>query len=120
MEEARTAKQIDWRAGVMGNLSICASSCNSCRGATLRELTPANDKLFVITDTCTPLPTAKREHYHSIVMSLHYLAKRTRSDILSAVSWCASRVLFSSDTFLILDRWCSWTLSLVCNVRTVG
>jgi hypothetical protein len=26
-------------------------------------------------------------------MTLHYLAKRTRSDILTAVSWCASRVL---------------------------
>ena len=33
------------------------------------------------------------ESFHSCVMTLHYLAKRTRPDILTAVSFCATRVL---------------------------
>ena len=54
---------------------------------------PANDQLFEISDSSPPLSNSKREDFHSIVMTLHYLAKRVRPDILTAVSWCASRVL---------------------------
>lgn len=39
------------------------------------------------------LSMEKREMFHSITMTLHYLAKRVRPDILTAVSWCASRVM---------------------------
>ena len=53
----------------------------------------ANDQLFDITESSPALSYNKKELFHSIVITLHYLAKRVRPDILTAVSWCASRVL---------------------------
>ena len=55
--------------------------------------TPANDNLFAVSESSPSLSKDKQEMYHSLVMTLHYLAKRVRPDILTAVSWCASRVL---------------------------
>ena len=62
-------------------------------GVTERYKTPATDNLFT-SDTDSPLLSReKQELFHSSVMTLHYLAKRTRPDLLTAVSWCATRVL---------------------------
>lgn len=55
--------------------------------------TPATDGLFNSDPDSPPLSPSKQELFHSAVMTLHYLAKRTRPDILTAVSWCATRVL---------------------------
>jgi hypothetical protein len=55
--------------------------------------TPATDSLFISSENSPELSRVKREQFHSVVMTLHYLAKRTRSDILTAVSFCATRVL---------------------------
>ena len=55
--------------------------------------TPADDQLFTTTDDGPALSRVKQEDFHSLVMTLHYMAKRVRTDILTAVSWCASRVL---------------------------
>ena len=54
---------------------------------------PANDQLFGISKDSPELSKSKREIFHSIVMTLHYLAKIVRLDILTAVSWRASREL---------------------------
>ena len=59
----------------------------------VRYKTPATDALFTTDNDSPSLPPLKQELFHSAVMTLHYLAKRTRSDILTAVSWCATRVL---------------------------
>ena len=55
--------------------------------------TPATDRLFMSTTDSPLLTSDQRELFHSIVMILHYLAKRIRPDILTAVSYCATRVL---------------------------
>ena len=55
--------------------------------------TPASNALFTVSPGSTLLPKTAREQYHSAVMTLHYLAKRVRPDILTAVSFCATRVL---------------------------
>ena len=55
--------------------------------------TPANDDLFIVNEKSPELNNDKKESFHSIVMTLHYLAKRVRTNVLTAVSWCASRVL---------------------------
>ena len=55
--------------------------------------TPANDHLFIVSDVSPQLSKAKQEMFHSLIMTLHYLAKRVRPDLLTAVSWCSSRVL---------------------------
>ena len=59
---------------------------------TRKSKTPATDKLFT-TDINSPLlSNVKREEFHSAVMALHYLAKRIKPDILTAISFCATRV----------------------------
>ena len=56
-------------------------------------ITPATDTLFK-SDLLSPkLSKEKQEQFHSVIMTLPYLAKRTRGDILTAVSFCATRVL---------------------------
>ena len=55
--------------------------------------TPASSDLFENKPQSPPLGKLKRELFHSAVMTLHYLAKRVRPDILAAVSFCATRVL---------------------------
>ena len=59
----------------------------------LRANTPALNTLFTVSPGSTSLPKTAREQYHSAVMTLHYLAKRVRPDTLTAVSFCATRVL---------------------------
>jgi hypothetical protein len=54
--------------------------------------TPATDCLFQ-TATNSPLLTSdKSELFRSCVMTLYYLAKRTRPEILTAISYCATRI----------------------------
>ena len=59
--------------------------------------TPAGSDLFEIKDSSPLLGKEKRELYHSAIMTLHYLAKRVRPDILAAVSFGATRVLAPTD-----------------------
>ena len=61
-----------------------------------KSKTPATDRLFITDINSTSLSNTIREEYHSAVMTLHYLAKRMRHDILTAVSFCATRVLHPS------------------------
>ena len=62
-----------------------------------KKSTPATDSLFLNDSNSPLLGKIKRESFHSCVMTLHYLAKRTRPDILTAVSFCATRVLFPTE-----------------------
>ena len=55
--------------------------------------TPAGHNLYDTDEHSAALGRDKREAFHSCVMTLHYLAKRVRPDILAAVSYCATRVL---------------------------
>ena len=49
--------------------------------------TPAGSDLFDLKMENPLLGKPKREMFHSAVMTLHYLAKRVRPDILAAVSY---------------------------------
>ena len=55
--------------------------------------TPATDQLFQHNSECKLLNKSKQAEFHSLVMELHYLAKRIKGDILCAVSYCATRIL---------------------------
>jgi hypothetical protein len=55
--------------------------------------TPATDRLFHTTPGSPMLTSDKRELFRSCVMTLYYLAKRIRPEILTAISYCATRIL---------------------------
>ena len=57
-----------------------------------RAKSPANADLFDVPDTSPKLSDARRKIFHSDVARLLYLAKRTRVDILTAISHLSSRV----------------------------
>jgi hypothetical protein len=54
-----------------------------------RSKTPATDNLFIINNSSPILSKLRREEFHSAIMTLHYLAKRTRADILTLSSTTA-------------------------------
>jgi hypothetical protein len=54
--------------------------------------TPATNDLFVIDKKATLLENRDRESFHTFVAKLLYLAKRTRPDILTAISFLTTRV----------------------------
>ena len=66
-------------------------------GVHVRHKTPATDNLFNSDPGSPPLTAAKQELFHSATMTLHYLAKRVRPDILTATSFCATRVLHPTE-----------------------
>ena len=88
---------INWKFEVPGEVSLAmdgyVSNILSKYNVTKRAKTPATDMLFQSRDTCPKISIEKSQLFHSCVMELHYLAKRIRSDILTAVSFCATRVL---------------------------
>ena len=69
-----------------------------------RSKTPATDNLFITNDSSPILSKLRREEFRSAVMTLHYLTERTRADILTAASYCATRVLSpTEDDYRKLD-----------------
>jgi hypothetical protein len=56
------------------------------------RVTPATDFLFEVTEGFDVVPDDKMKEYHSIVARLLYLALRVRPDILTSISFLASRV----------------------------
>ena len=54
--------------------------------------TPATNDLFMIDKKAVLLEKKDREPFHSFVAKLLYLAKRTRPDILTAISFLTTRV----------------------------
>jgi hypothetical protein len=62
-------------------------------------------------DKCRKLSREKQELFHSCVMKLHYLAQRIRSDVVTAVSFAATRVLCpDEDDLKKLERILSYLL----------
>jgi len=79
---------------------------------------PATDRLFEI-GIAPPLDVAEKEGFHSQVAKLLYLAKRTRMDILTTVSFLASRVSTpTADDQEKLDRVLGYLLK-TRNLKTV-
>ncbi len=54
--------------------------------------TPASPELFFINPNSPSLSLDEKEFFHSLVAKLLYLAKRVRPDILTAISFLATRV----------------------------
>lgn len=52
---------------------------------------PCDAKLFEVADT-HELPKQQREHYHSMVATMLFMAKRSRPDLLCTVAFLATRV----------------------------
>ena len=76
-----------------------------------KSKTPATDRLFINSPL---LSNTKHEEYNSAVSTLHYLAKRIRPDILTAVSFCATRVLHPSvEDQSMLERMLSYIYSTI-------
>ena len=59
--------------------------------------TPASEDLFVLDETSPELSKDAKEHFHSLTAKLLYLSKRTRPDILVAISFLTSRVLVATE-----------------------
>ena len=66
-------------------------------GSTITPKTPAPHYLFDISEGKEPLTVDMKSIFHSTVAKLIFLANRTRSDILTAVSFLAKRVLYPTD-----------------------
>ena len=74
-------------------------------------MTPVTEMLFRSNKSCPKLSHRLQQTFHSCVMELHYLAKRIRGDILTAVSFCATRVLSpNEDDYKKLARILSYLL----------
>lgn len=61
-------------------------------GTTGRAASPASPDLFKITEKVKVLTMDQRKSFHSMVAKALYLAKRTRPDILTAISFLTTRV----------------------------
>jgi hypothetical protein len=59
--------------------------------------TPASPDLHELDLASPELNKTDKEHFHSVVAKLLYLSKRTRPDILVAISFLTSRVLVATD-----------------------
>ena len=57
-----------------------------------RVTTPATDMLFKVSTSTECLDKKKSEGFHSLTAKLLFLAKRSRSDILTAVAFLTTRV----------------------------
>lgn len=78
----------------------CLKECPS----TATHATPADSNLFVVGES-VELGAKEKEYFHSVVARLLYLAKRTRPDILTAVSFLTGRVTKScEDDMVNLER----------------
>ena len=79
--------------------------------------TPALETLFIIRDDAEPLDTETTEHFHSMVASCQYLAKRVRPDILCPIVFLSTRVRAPDvDDLAKLDR----VLTYLNGTKTYG
>ena len=107
---------INWTFGVAGEVTLAmdgyVGNILTKYNVIKKAKTPATDMLFKSQETCPKISDEKKQLFHSCVMELHYLAKRIRADILTAVSFCATRVLCPDQHDLKkLERILSYLLS---------
>jgi hypothetical protein len=57
---------------------------------------PADESLYIINEYSELLGISDKEHFHSVVACILYLAKRARPDLLTATSFLTTRVLYST------------------------
>ena len=69
----------------------------NAKGPIRHAFTPASDNLFKISVDSKALEEDDKSYFHSMVAKLLYLAKRTRPEILTAISWLSSRVQAPTD-----------------------
>ena len=62
------------------------------RGPIRHAFSPSSNKLFNVQPDSKLLDEDNKGYFHSMVARLLYLAKRTRLEILTSVSWLSSRV----------------------------
>ena len=55
--------------------------------------TPALNNLYVTSPTAKPLIREKQQLFHSVVMEIHYLAKRVFPQVMTTIAYLATRVL---------------------------
>ena len=106
---------ISWDFRVPGEVSLrmegYVSNILSKYNVTRQAKTPATEMLFNSNKDSPKITPEKQQLFHSCVMELHYLAKRIRQDILTAVSYCATRVLSpDEDDLKKLERILSYLL----------
>ena len=106
---------INWDFRVPGEVSLrmegYVSNILSKYNVSKHAKTPATDMLFHSNKDSPIISHEKQQLFHSCVMELHYLAKRVRQDILTAVSYCATRVLSpDEDDLKKLERILSYLL----------
>ena len=106
---------INWDFRTPGEVSLSmegyVSNILNKYNVSKKAMTPATDMLFRSNESCAKLNHKLQQTFYSCVMELHYLAKRIRGDILTAVSFCATRVLFpNEDDFKKLARILSYLL----------
>ena len=106
---------INWDFCVPGEVSLriegYVSNILSKYNVSKHAKTPATDMLFHSNKDSPKISPEKQQLFHSCVMELHYLAKRVRQDILTAVSYCATRVLSpDEDDLKKLERILSYLL----------
>ena len=86
-----------WDFSIYGEVTLCMDgymkNIFSKYNITKFAKRPATDQLFQYNLDCKLLSISKQAEFHSLVLELHYLAKRIEGDILCAVSYCATRIL---------------------------
>jgi hypothetical protein len=91
--------------GIELDMIAYVDKCIKDRTFSRKVASPATDDLFDLPSDSTPLAEEDSKHFHSDVAKLLYLAKRTRGEILTAVSHLSSRVLApTEDDQRKLDR----------------
>jgi len=78
--------------GIHLDMRAYIEKCLDGKDINTRSTSPAGDDLFIIDEAKTLLDEVELKDFHSDVAKLLYLAKRTRGQILTAVSFLAGRV----------------------------
>jgi hypothetical protein len=106
----------DFRVPGQAKLSMDGSIKDMIKryNVTTKASTPLTDNLFKSNPLSPKLSKRKQEQFHSLVMTLYYLAKRVRPDIITTVAWCASRVLNpTEEDESKLDRILEYLLNII-------
>lgn len=79
------------------DMGAYVKKCLEGREDTRMASSPATDSLFEVSEDGVPLIGEEKKRFHSDVAKLLYLAKRTRGQILPAISYLSGRVNHPTD-----------------------
>jgi hypothetical protein len=83
--------------GIHLDMQAYIEKCLEGKSVSTRCTSPAGDNLFVVNEDSPKLGEEQLSTFHSDVAKLLYLGKRTRGQILTAVSFLAGRVACATD-----------------------